>query len=108
MKTRTRTLLASSLILGVLAGPASAPGHAATGRAAAATVRGDNTVDDTTVGDADSHALAAAIAGLPGRTPRPHSSGSEARRAHGGAAPACTISPPADPPTPTPASGRAP
>lgn len=65
MKTRTRTLLASSLILGVLAGPASAPGHAATGRAAAATVRGDNTVDDTTVGDADSHALAAAIAGLP-------------------------------------------
>ncbi|MGW2839027.1 serine hydrolase domain-containing protein [Streptomyces sp. NPDC001493] len=65
MKNRTRTLLASPLILGVLAGPAAVPGHAVTGPAAAATVRGVTTVDDTTVGDADSRALAAAIAGLP-------------------------------------------
>ncbi|MGW2277432.1 serine hydrolase domain-containing protein [Streptomyces sp. NPDC001770] len=65
MKTRARTLLASSLVLGVLAGPATVPVHAATGPAAVAAVGGVTTADVATVGDAGSRALTAAIAGLP-------------------------------------------
>ncbi|WP_405456860.1 beta-lactamase family protein [Streptomyces sp. NBC_00101] len=58
MKNRTRALLASSLILGVLAGPAAVPGHAATGPAVAGAARGGT-------GAVDTAALSEALAGLP-------------------------------------------
>lgn len=74
MKTRTRTLLASSLLLGVLAGPAAVPARAAAGTSAACpgpalagTAPTGSDSGGTAPGDTavDADALAEAIAGLP-------------------------------------------